>query len=138
MSGWIDDRYCFACGEKNPIGMHLTFTETDGGLMTKYAFPKEMQGYKNIAHGGMISLLLDEIMVNLPWQKFKIPVVSAEMRVKLKKPLKIGEEVTARAWIDRQKSRIVYVKGEVALASGEVVAEGEATCVKIDGKQLEF
>jgi acyl-coenzyme A thioesterase PaaI-like protein len=97
-----------------------------------------MQGFKGITHGGMISLLLDEIMVNLPWKKLKVPVVSAEMRIKLKKPLKIGEEILARAWIDRQKSRIIYVKGEVIRAGGEVVAEGEATCVKIDFKGVEL
>jgi uncharacterized protein (TIGR00369 family) len=131
MNEWTDDRYCFACGEKNPIGMHLKFTETENGLETKYAFPREFQGYQNIAHGGMISLLLDEIMVNLPWKKLKVPVVSAEMRVKLKKPLKTGEEVTARSWVDRQKSRVIYVRGEVVRQGGEVIAEGEATCVRI-------
>jgi acyl-CoA thioesterase FadM len=77
-------------------------------------------------------------MVNLPWKKLKIPVVSAEMKVKLRKPLKTGEEVSARAWIDRQKGRIIRVKGEVALSDGSVVAEGEATCVKIDFKGAEL
>ena len=76
MNDWVDDRYCFACGEKNPIGMHLIFIETPAGLETKYTFPRELQGFKGIAHGGMISLLLDEIMVNLPWKKMKVPVVS--------------------------------------------------------------
>lgn len=134
MNIWADDGYCFACGDKNPVGMHLKFTDTEKGLETKYTFPREFQGFRDIAHGGMISLLLDEIMVNLPWKKLKVPVVSAEMRVKLKKPVKTGEEVTARAWIDRQKSRVIYVKGEVVGAGGEVMAEGEATCVKIDFK----
>jgi len=68
----------------------------------------------------------------------KVPVVSAEMRIKLKKPLNTGEEITARAWIDRQKSRIIYVKGEVVRSDGEVVAEGEATCVKIDFKGVQL
>lgn len=138
MSEWVDDRYCFACGERNPIGMHLKFNLTDHGLETKYTFPKELQGYKDIAHGGMIALLLDEIMVNLPWKKLKVPVVSAEMRVKLKKPLKTGEEVTARASITKENSRVIYVKGEVVRDGGEVVAEGEATCMKIDFKGVQL
>ncbi len=138
MTGWVDDGYCFACGEKNPIGMHLKFNLAGDALETKYTFPKELQGYRDIAHGGMIALLLDEIMVNLPWKKLKVPVVSAEMRVKLKKPLKTGEEVTARAVITKQNSRIIYVKGEVVRASGEVVAEGEAVCVKIDFKGVQL
>jgi uncharacterized protein (TIGR00369 family) len=136
MSVWVDDRYCFACGEKNPIGMHLKFTVTDSGIETKYSFPRELQGYMGITHGGMLALLLDEIMVNLPWQKYKVPVVSAEMRIKLKKPLKTGEEITARARMDREKSRAVIVKGEIVRANGEVVAEGEAVCIKVKVEQI--
>ncbi len=135
--GWLDDRYCFACGEKNPIGMHLHFTLTEGGIEAKYAFPKEMQGYKDTVHGGMISLLLDEVMVNLPWLKNKLPVVSADIRVKLKKPLRIGEKVTTKAWIDRQKKKLYWIKSVLTRDSdGVVMAEAEATCVQVDASQL--
>jgi acyl-coenzyme A thioesterase PaaI-like protein len=136
--GWIDDRYCFACGEKNPIGMHLHFTLTgDGGIEAKYTFPKELQGYSGIAHGGMISLLLDEVMVNLPWLKLKQPVVSADIRIKLKKPLKIGEPVIARAFIDRQKKKVFWVKGVlIRERDGVEIAEAEATCVQVNLEQM--
>lgn len=136
MTQWIDDRYCFACGEKNPIGLHLKFLIKEDYIETKYSFPKELQGYKDIVHGGMISLLLDEVMVNLPWQKSKVPVVSAELKIKLKKPLKVGEEVIARAHIIKQKGRIFFIKGEVRTEkTNELIAEGESLCVKIDAKQ---
>ncbi|GAG82024.1 unnamed protein product, partial [marine sediment metagenome] len=29
------------------------------------------QGFKDIVHGGLIGLILDEIMVNLPWKMGK-------------------------------------------------------------------
>jgi len=139
MTEWIDDRYCFACGEKNPIGMHLKFTANGDSIETKYIFPKELQGYKDFVHGGMISLLLDEVMVNLPWQKLKVPVVSAELKIKLIKPLKVGEEVIARACVIKQKSRIFVIKGEVVKEkTNELIAEGESICVKIDAKQIKI
>ena len=136
MTNWADDRYCFACGEKNPIGMHLKFKINNNFIETSYVFPKELQGYKDFVHGGMISLLLDEVMVNLPWHKIKVPVVSAELKIRLRKPLKVGEKVIARAYIIREKSRIFIIKGEVIKEeTNEIIAEGESICMKIDAKQ---
>jgi hypothetical protein len=51
---WVDDRYCFACGEKNPIGMKLQFVLKDDFIETSFVFPKEFQGYKNTVHGGRV------------------------------------------------------------------------------------
>lgn len=134
---WVDDRYCFACGEKNPIGMKLQFVLKNDFIETSFVFPKEFQGYKDTVHGGMISLLLDEVMVNLPWKKYQVPVVSAEINVKLKKPLKIGEKVLARAWIEKERRKIFYVKGIVIKEeTSEIIAEATAVCVKVEIKQI--
>lgn len=134
---WVDDRYCFACGEKNPIGMKLQFFLKNDFIETSFVFPKEFQGYKDTVHGGMISLLLDEVMVNLPWKKYQVPVVSAEINVKLKKPLKIGEKVIARAWIEKERRKIFYVKGIVMKEeTSEIIAEATAVCVKVEIKQI--
>jgi len=138
-SEWIDDRYCFACGERNPIGMRLNFKLTEGGIEAKYAFPREMQGYSGVVHGGMISLLLDEVMVNLPWLKDKKPVVSAEIKMQFKKPLAIMEPVTARAWIDRQRKSLTWIKSVLIRdRDGEFVAQAEALCMKVDAEQMTF
>lgn len=137
MTQWIDDRYCFACGEKNPIGMHLKFSINNDIIETRYIFPKEFQGYKDFVHGGMISLLLDEVMVNLPWLKLRVPVVSADLKIKLRKPLRIEEEVIAKAFIKKQKGKIYFIKGEVIKEkTKELIAEGEAICFQIDAKQI--
>ncbi|MCX8093552.1 MAG: PaaI family thioesterase [Candidatus Goldbacteria bacterium] len=137
MTQWIDDRYCFACGEKNPIGMHLKFTINNDMIETRYVFPKELQGYKDFVHGGMISLLLDEVMVNLPWQRFKIPVVSAELKIKLRKPLKVGDEVIAKAHIEKQKGRIFIIKSKlIKEKTNELIAEAESICLRIEAEQI--
>jgi uncharacterized protein (TIGR00369 family) len=141
MSGeWIDDGYCFACGEKNPIGMHLDFELTgDGGIKAKYSFPRQFQGYSGVTHGGMISLLLDEVMVNLPWLKEKKPVVTAEIKVRFIKPLAVLEPVTARAWVDRSRKNIVWIKSELTRdRDGEVVAGAEALCMKVEAGQMKI
>ena len=70
---------CFACGSKNPIGLKLKFSLDDNNVMrTQFTPQKVHQGYKNVVHGGIIALILDEVMVNLLW-KLGRPVVSAQM-----------------------------------------------------------
>jgi len=126
-----DDQYCIACGDKNPIGMKLKFELKKDYIEAFYSFPKEFQGYADIVHGGMIALLLDEIMVNLPLRKLNVPVVSGEIKVKFRKPLKILEKVKARVYMVKQKSRVFIVRGEVIRESDKaLIAESEAICVK--------
>src|SRR5208337_3861942 len=98
--GWVDDHFCMACGKENPDGLKVDFEIKDGKISCKCAFQKRFQGYANIVHGGMIGLMLDEVMVNLPWKIYKVPVVSAELNVRLKKPVKVGEEVYFSAEIE--------------------------------------
>ncbi|MFP4466412.1 MAG: PaaI family thioesterase [Candidatus Goldiibacteriota bacterium] len=135
MSNWDDDDYCIGCGSRNPIGMKLKFREEEEKLVCSYAFPVEFQGYKKHVHGGMISLLLDEIMVNLPIRKDGILAVSFELKIKLRKPLFVGEPVTAKAFYLKKKSRTFVIKGELYRDSDNVlIAESEAVCMKVDGE----
>jgi len=71
-------------------------------------------------------------MVNLPLRKDKIPAVSYEISVKLKKPLKINEPVTARSSYAEFDKRKMTVKGEVVRDSDKaVIATGEAKCLRV-------
>ena len=54
--------YCFACGPKNPIGLHLEFQLADGKFRAHKALASEYQGYSGIVHGGIVTTLLDEAM----------------------------------------------------------------------------
>lgn len=124
-----DDRHCFGCGEKNPIGLKLCFTKTEEGVETQYLPVKEHQGYRDLLHGGMMSLVLDEAMVNAVWLA-GTPAVSVEITVRLKHAAKIGEPLRIRAWIVAAQKRLVTTRAEARDASGRVVAEAEAKCLK--------
>src|SRR5436309_2881661 len=54
---------CFVCGESNVVGLNLRF-ETDGKVVHGRFTPRaEHVGFRDVVHGGIISTLLDEIMV---------------------------------------------------------------------------
>src|SRR3974390_3387866 len=54
---------CFVCGESNVVGLKLRF-QTDGRVVHGRFTPRaEHVGFREVIHGGIISTLLDEIMV---------------------------------------------------------------------------
>jgi acyl-coenzyme A thioesterase PaaI-like protein len=125
-----DDNYCFACGENNPQGLKLNFQLENNTLKTKFKFSKIYQGYKNIVHGGIIGLILDEVMVNL-CLKLGYEAVSAEVNYRLKKPCFVGEEVEFKAWIKELKLPIIYTEAE-AVRKYDLIARAWAKCKIIE------
>lgn len=65
-----DDHFCFACGSLNNYGLKLSFKldKKNETIATEFVPQKIHQGYKDIVHGGLIGLILDECMVNLAWR----------------------------------------------------------------------
>lgn len=124
-----DDRHCFGCGEKNPIGLKLTFTRTDEGVETLFTPGKDHQGYQDLLHGGLMSLVLDEAMVNAVWLS-GTPAVSVEIQVRLRHAVKVGESLRIRAWIVDTNKRLVLTRAEARDPAGRVVAEAEAKCLR--------
>lgn len=113
-----DDNYCFACGEKNPIGLKLKIHADEKGAYIKdYIIGKEYQGYENIVHGGIISTILDEIQVYAAGGR-GYKTVTARIEVKFIKPVKVGVPIEAHARVIKTK-KTVWIETE-----GEIIQEG--------------
>ncbi len=126
----MDDKWCFACGSENPIGLKLKFRmASDSEMVAEWLPEKSHQGFKGLLHGGLMALVLDEVMVNLAWKK-GLNAVSVDLRIRYKKAVRIGEKVTLRSWIDLHNKRLVRIKSQ-AESLGSVVAEAEAQCLKM-------
>ena len=126
-----DDMSCFACGDKNKYGLHLKFAiDKDNVMHTEFIPQKHHQGFKDIVHGGLIGLILDEIMVNLVWKMGK-NAVTAEFNVRLKKIAKVGDRLLFRGWIDKEDGKIIYTKAEAKNDHDAIIATASAKCLKI-------
>ena len=55
-------RFCYACGDLNPIGLRLRFHMEDDWAVAAFEARREHQGYPGFIHGGIVSTLLDEAM----------------------------------------------------------------------------
>lgn len=126
----IDDRHCFVCGGKNISGLKLKFDLEDNTLRTRFKPDKKYQGYADILHGGIIGLILDEMIVNLPW-KLGMKVVTAEYTVRLKKPVNINEELEFISRIIDNKTRLIIVEAQAKKLDGTIVAVAVGKCMRV-------
>ena len=118
--------WCFACGKDNPIGLHLHFDQTEDELLTTFIPRQEHQSYDGRMHGGLISTLLDEAMGQFLYMKTGKPAYTAKLEVRFRQPVIIGERVTVRTKVNKQKGRLVEMSATMTKDDGIMVAEAAA------------
>ena len=107
---FIDNDYCFACGAENPIGLHLRFEQVEEKFVAKKTLAREFQGYSNVAHGGIVTTLLDEAMGNFVQTKFHQMALTGRIEVRYHYPTPVEQELTVSAWQELQRRNIVTKK----------------------------
>ena len=128
----IDDQMCFGCGKQNSRGLQLKFDldRRRKRIKTKWIPKKEFQGYADIVHGGMIALVLDELMVNLLWT-LQHPAVTAEIAVRLHRPARTDEPMDCEARIESKTGRLFRMKSEAKNPQGKLIATATAKCIAV-------
>lgn len=120
---------CFACGKDNPIGLRIQF-HLDGETCTAEFTPGENHvGWQDTVHGGIIYAALDDVMANVLYlQGRKAHTAKCEVRYRL--PLRVGETIRLRGWVDKEKTRLVVLKGEARRAADDaVIADCESSFI---------
>ena len=130
MQEFADDGHCFVCGPNNPIGLKLDFTFDGKRMRTSFIPGKEHQGYMNIVHGGIVSTLLDEIMVKLAIA-MGMPAVTARMDIRLKKALNVGEKIVVEGEMTKNTRKTLEAYAKAFKADGTVIADAKGKLVKI-------
>jgi len=121
---------CFVCGNNNEYGLKVDFFYNKGVSRAEYLAEERFQGYKDIMHGGIISALLDEVMIKAVIAK-GILVVTAEIQVKFIKPVRIGEKLFLEGKITGEQKKIFTAEGTVSNSKGEIVAAGKGKFFKV-------
>ena len=126
MSDSVEARMCFACGKENPIGLKIEF-HYDGEFCTgEFTGNENHVGWENTVHGGIIYSALDDVTANVLWQSDR-RAHTAKCEIRYRKPLMVGETVMLKGWVEKEKGRLVMLKGEARRkADGVVVADCEA------------
>ncbi|GAC1541654.1 MAG: PaaI family thioesterase [Candidatus Velthaea sp.] len=125
----VDDGKCFACGPFNEDGLKLRF-ERDGdeGARGSVTLDSKFQGYRGIAHGGIVMMLLDEVMAHASGMVGE-KAMTASVSVRFRKPVPTGEPLTLRGKVLWQRRSVLSIEGVVIDANGEILASAEGSFV---------
>ncbi|HSA34430.1 MAG TPA: PaaI family thioesterase [bacterium] len=125
----IDTGKCIVCGKDNPHGFQLKIA-TDrekGRAWSAVTIPEKYIGWQHFVHGGITSMLLDEMMAHAAIA-YAGYCVTAEMKVRFKKPVLPNVELLVEGEVVSRSGRIVVTKA--TLKEGDtVLAEAEGRMV---------
>ena len=125
----LDNGRCFACGPHNAEGLHLVF-ERDGerGARSTVVLPPRLQGYRDIAHGGVVMMLLDEAMAHacrFAGEK----AMTAKVDVRFRSAVPLGRELRLRGHVTDRRRNALFVEAAVLLPDDTPLATATGTFV---------
>jgi uncharacterized protein (TIGR00369 family) len=126
----FDDGNCFACGPSNPIGMHVHFERADDShdVMALVNLEPVYQGWRGIAHGGIVMALLDEAMAHAAGFAGHRGV-TANVAVRFRKPVPLERPIVVRGRVAWQRRNVLGVEASIFDEGGGVLAHAEGKFV---------
>jgi len=126
-----DDGLCFGCGPHNPVGLKLTFAWDGDTCVTRWTPLPEHQGWADRVHGGLLALVLDEVLSRAALERHGLHWVTAELTTRLKRPAPVGCPLRAQARIVAVRPRLIICEGAIRTESdGAVIATGQAKLMR--------
>ena len=121
------DLNCFACGSRNPFGLHMTFASDGHSVLSTVALPNHLCGWGNLIHGGIITTLLDEIMSWTAIHLLRRLILTRSMETRFILPVAPNTALRVQGWVDRQ------MKNTEAVISAALYNDGGQVCARSTG-----
>lgn len=122
-------KHCFVCGQENPIGLHLTYEFDNQEARAVIALDEVYGGYPGVAHGGIVTALLDEIMAKTV-ENLGIWAVTASLEVHFRRPTPVNTPLVLSGKLVKGKTRMFRTEASLTLEDGTPLAEAAAVFVK--------
>lgn len=119
-------RRCFACGTENGRGLHM-HVDLDGDrheASCRITLDPDLQGWDGVAHGGIVSTLMDELLCYSLNQRR--PFFTVELTMRYKQVVPTGVSLTARARRTFARGRLMHAEGEILGPDGDLLATAQA------------
>lgn len=123
---------CFACGTLNTNGLGLALHLEHERSWTELTLDRRFEGWEGIAHGGIVSTILDEVMA---WSLVASDTwgVTARLAVEFRRPVPIDTPIRADGWVTRSRRRVVDTSARlIEIASGTELATATGVYVAAD------
>jgi acyl-coenzyme A thioesterase PaaI-like protein len=127
-----DARQCFACGENNPIGLHLDDIRREGDQVLATLHPRpEYQGYPGVLHGGLSATALDEVMGYAAILLAGIWAATATMEVRYRTQVPYDAPLPLVAGLTDTRGRRVRAWAHLRLPDGRVGVEASGLLIAL-------
>lgn len=122
------DHNCFACSPANAAGLQMAFFVHENAVFSRVTIPAHLGGWNAVAHGGVVSAILDETMSWAAMVLLKRLSFTQKMTVEFRHTVAVGATMeTESRVLDVRDDREAVVEGILTDAGGQVCAVSEGT-----------
>ncbi len=115
----------------NDAGLKARFYYDGHQAVTEVEALPRFEGYQGVYHGGIISTLLDEVMIKALLADDKL-ALTAEISVRFFRPVKTGQKIKFVGRLTHSKGRMFVTEGTAMSESGEVLATATGKYMEAD------
>ncbi len=120
---------CFGCSRKNPHGLNLRFWLMEKGCYTRCVIPDHLCGIDGVVHGGILTLVLEEVAQWTIISHFAKFGMTREVSVRYLKPVPINKEIIVEAEIIDQKEKDVLFHCTVRDSKVTLLTESDSNWI---------
>jgi acyl-coenzyme A thioesterase PaaI-like protein len=111
------NKSCYGCSEEHETGLHMVMFAGSGlSVVGTFTVTKHHQGASGLAHGGLLSTALDEILGSLNWL-LGDPAVTGRLECEFRLPVPVGSILHLHAEILGKERRKIYAVATARLNS---------------------
>ena len=126
---------CFGCSPDNEAGVRMEFYEDGDEVVSIWKPRPEYQGWLNTLHGGIQSVLLDEICGWVVFRKLQTGGVTSKMETRFRKSISTNDtHVVLRASLREQKRNIAIIEARLYNSMGELAQKPLAPTYLSEGE----
>jgi uncharacterized protein (TIGR00369 family) len=105
--------------------------DATGVVTSQFTAAPHHMGFEGIAHGGLLSTVLDEAMVWAATWSGKRFCVCGELNVRFRRSVQIGQKVDVEAKVASVRSRLIETEGFLRDEAGQVLVESTGKYVPV-------
>ena len=106
------DRYNFVVGSQNPKGLQLVPFLKNNMISSNFTFLPEHVGPPNIAHGGVLSAICDDVMGLVCFCLNRISM-TLNLTINYRAPVYIGKTTEINAWLVNIDGKKIYCESSI-------------------------
>lgn len=122
----LPEYMCFGCSPNNIAGLKMTFYEDSDEIVSVWKPESRFQGWHNTLHGGIQTLLMDEIAAWTIARKLQTTGVTSKLEIRFRKALFTTDSYyIIRASIVEIKRNIVTIRSAIYNQANDLCANAD-------------